>query len=363
MPVEMGSFDVIIGMDWLSKYSAVIDCAKKIVRIPSGSEILIVRSDGCSEGHRTRLNVISCTKVQKYLLKGSHVFLAHVTTKEIKDKSEKKRLEDVSIVQDFPKYFLRTCRLSDEGLRPSSSPWGTPVLFVKKKDGSFRMCIDYRELNKLTMKNRYPLPRIDELFDQLQGSSVYSKIDLTSGYHQLRVREEDIPKTAFRTRYGHYEFQETKSLENHDADGNPVPQWQKAGYLVMWRVADLYVGPFKVLEKVREVAYKLELPEELSKVHNTFYVSNLKKCHADNPLAVPLDGLHLDDKLHFVEEPVEIVGREVKQLKRSQIPLVNVRWTPREVLSSRGNVKTNSRRYTNTSSPRPHRRQVLHHEP
>ncbi|GJU76200.1 putative reverse transcriptase domain-containing protein [Tanacetum coccineum] len=84
---------------------------------------------------------------------------------------------------------------------------GAPVLFVKKKDGSFRMCIDYRELNKLTVKNRYPLPRIDDFFDQLQGSRVYSKIDLTSGYHQLRVREEDIPKTAFRTRYGHYEFQ------------------------------------------------------------------------------------------------------------------------------------------------------------
>ncbi|GJU37301.1 putative reverse transcriptase domain-containing protein [Tanacetum coccineum] len=98
--------------------------------------------------------------------------------------------------------------LSDRGfIRPSTSPWGAPVLFVKKKDGSFRMCIDYRELNKLTVKNRYPLPRIDDLFDQLQGSSVYSKIDLRSGYHQLRVRDEDIPKTAFRTRYGHYEFQ------------------------------------------------------------------------------------------------------------------------------------------------------------
>ncbi|GJT86304.1 putative reverse transcriptase domain-containing protein [Tanacetum coccineum] len=98
--------------------------------------------------------------------------------------------------------------LADRGfIRPSTSPWGAPVLFVKKKDGSFRMCIDYRELNKLTVKNRYPLPRIDDLFDQLQGSSVYSKIDLRSGYHQLRVRDEDIPKTTFRTRYGHYEFQ------------------------------------------------------------------------------------------------------------------------------------------------------------
>ncbi|GJX84418.1 putative reverse transcriptase domain-containing protein [Tanacetum coccineum] len=105
--------------------------------------------------------------------------------------------------------FLNTARnYTTKGfIRPSSSPWGAPVLFVKKKDGSFRMCIDYRELNKLMVKNRYPLPRIDDLFDQLQGSSVYSKIDLRSGYHQLRVREEDISKTAFRTRYGHYEFQ------------------------------------------------------------------------------------------------------------------------------------------------------------
>lgn len=89
---------------------------------------------------------------------------------------------------------------------PSSSPWGAPILFVKKKDGSHRMCIDYREMNKLKVKNRYPLPRIDDLFYQLQGASWFSKIDLRSGYHQMRVTEEDVDKTAFRTRYGHYEF-------------------------------------------------------------------------------------------------------------------------------------------------------------
>ncbi|KAL4026376.1 hypothetical protein IC575_014805 [Cucumis melo] len=97
--------------------------------------------------------------------------------------------------------------LLDKGfIRPSVSPWGAPVLFVKKKDGSMRLCIDYRELNKVTVKNRYPLPRIDDLFDQLQGATVFSKIDLRSGYHQLRIKNEDIPKTAFRSRYGHYEF-------------------------------------------------------------------------------------------------------------------------------------------------------------
>ncbi|GJR28576.1 putative reverse transcriptase domain-containing protein [Tanacetum coccineum] len=217
MPVELGSFDAIIGIDWLVKYQAIIVCAEKIV-----------------------------------------LFLANINTKEMEDKSEKKQLKDVLIVRDVPDVFPEDLsglpptrqvefqidlipgaapvarapyrlapyemkelskqlkELSDKGfIRPSSSPWGAPVLFVKKKDGSFRMCIDYRELNKLTVKNRYPLPRIDDLFDQLQGSSVYSKIDLRSGYQQLRVREEDILKTAFRTRYGHYEFQNKQEHEEH----------------------------------------------------------------------------------------------------------------------------------------------------
>nr|GFC18712.1 putative reverse transcriptase domain-containing protein [Tanacetum cinerariifolium] len=129
-----------------------------------------------------------------------------------------KRLEDVPIVREFSKVFLEDL----PGLPPARQvefhidlriykteflTLGPSILFVKKKDGSFRMCIDYRELNKLTVKNRYLLLRIDDLFDQLQASRVYSKIDLRSSYHQLRVREEDIPKTAFKTRYGHYEFQ------------------------------------------------------------------------------------------------------------------------------------------------------------
>jgi hypothetical protein len=89
-------------------------------------------------------------------------------------------------------------------IRPSSSPWGAPVLFVEKKDGTQRMCVDYRSLNEVTIKNKYPLPRIEDLFDQMKGASIFSKIDLRSGYHQLKIRESDIPKTTFHTRYGLY---------------------------------------------------------------------------------------------------------------------------------------------------------------
>ncbi|GJT42077.1 putative reverse transcriptase domain-containing protein [Tanacetum coccineum] len=221
MPVELGSFDAIIGMDWLAKYQAVIVCVEKIVCIPWGSETLVVHGDGSNRGNETRLNIISCTKTQKYMLKEyfPEVFPEDLSglppTRQVELKID--LLPGAATVAWAP-YRLASSELkelsdqlkelSNKGfIRPSSSPWGASVLFVKKKDGSFQMCIDYRELNKLTMKNRYPLPRIDDLFDQLQGSNVYSKIDLRSCYHQLRVREKYIPKMAFRTRYGHYEFQ------------------------------------------------------------------------------------------------------------------------------------------------------------
>ncbi|GJS14104.1 putative reverse transcriptase domain-containing protein [Tanacetum coccineum] len=258
IPFGHGSFDVIIGMDWLSNYKAEIICHEKVVRIPlPDGQVLRVVGERPDEKARLLMSA----------------------------KASDKKQEETVVVRDFPEVFLddlsrlppireieflieltpgvtsvakspyrlapseleelsgQLKELQDKGfIRPSSSPWGViiaflgslwcrsvmgvgrnspsmcmmllhgstyqgaPVLFVKKKDSSFRMCIDYRDLNKLTIKNRYPLPRIDDLFDQLQGSQFFLKIDLRSGYHQLRVHEDDIPKTAFRTRYGHLEF-------------------------------------------------------------------------------------------------------------------------------------------------------------
>ncbi|GKB30043.1 putative reverse transcriptase domain-containing protein [Tanacetum coccineum] len=222
IPFGHGSFDVIIGMDWLSNHKAEIICHEKVVRIPllDGKVLRVL-----GERPEDKARLLMSTKIRD------------------------KKQEEIVMVRDFPEVFsddlsglppLREIEfrielipgdvpiakspyrltpseleelsgqlkeLQDKGfIRPSSLPWGAPVLFVKKKDGSFRMCIDYRELNKLTIRNRYPLPRIDDLFDQLQGSQFFLKIDLRSGYHQLRVHEDDIPKTAFRTRYGHFEF-------------------------------------------------------------------------------------------------------------------------------------------------------------
>ncbi|GJW81175.1 putative nucleotidyltransferase, ribonuclease H [Tanacetum coccineum] len=220
--LNRGSFDVIVGIDWLSKRKFVIVCHEKVVEIPlEGSRKLRVQAERTLGAAKALMNA----------------------------KVDEPKVGDISVVRDFVDVFpedfsglppqrhvefridlvpgatpianspyrlaplemqelsRQLQELQDKGfIRPSHSPWGAPVLFVKKKDGSFRMCIDYRELNKLTVKNRHPLPRIDDLFDQLQGSRYFSKIDLRSGYHQLRVHEDNIPKTTFRTRYEHFEF-------------------------------------------------------------------------------------------------------------------------------------------------------------
>ncbi|GJV70891.1 putative reverse transcriptase domain-containing protein [Tanacetum coccineum] len=198
LPMELGSFDVIIGMDWLRRCHAVIVCDEKLVQIPYGNETLTFHGNESNKGRESWLTVISCLKAQEYMAKGCQDLPGLPPTRPVEFQID--LIPGAAPVAQAP-YRLAPSKmkelseqlqeLSDKGfIRPSSSPWGAPVLFVKKKDGSFRMCIDYHELNKLTVKNRYPLLRIDDLFDQLQGSSIYSKIDLRSGYHQLRDKKE-----------------------------------------------------------------------------------------------------------------------------------------------------------------------------
>nr|GEW38915.1 putative reverse transcriptase domain-containing protein [Tanacetum cinerariifolium] len=390
MPVEMGSFDVIIGMDWLSRYQAVIVCADKIVRIPWGRENLIFHGDG--------------------------IFLAHVTMKEAEGKSEKNRLENIPIVRDFPEVFFEDLsglpptrqvvfqidlipsatpvvrapyrlapsemkelseqlkELSDKGfIRPSSSPWGASVLFVKKKYGSLRMCINYQELNKLTVKNHYPLLRIDDLFDQLQGSSVYSKIDLRSseGIHVDPAKIESIkdwvsPKSPMEIRQflglvGYYRrFIEgfskiaklmtklTQKKIKFEPSGllvqPEIPIW-KWDNITMDFVTKLPKSPQEIDGQSERTIQTLEDMLRACVIdfrkgwvnqfplvefsYNNSYHDIIKAAPFEALYVVPLDGLHFDDKLRFVEEPVEIMDCEVKRLRNIRVPIVKVRWNSR----------------------------------
>ncbi|XP_075099244.1 uncharacterized protein LOC142176079 [Nicotiana tabacum] len=240
--LETLDFDVIMGMDWLESCYAKVGCRTKIVSFEfPGEPVLEWKGDAVAPRGR----FISYLKARKMISKG---YIYHLV--RVKDADAQiPTLQSVPIVNEFPEVFpedlpgippdreidfgidllpgtkpisippyrmapaelkelkVQLKDLLDKGfIRPSVSPWGTPVLFVRKKDGSLRMCIDYCQMNKVTIKIKYPLPRIDDLFDQLQGAQCYSKIDLRSGYHQLKVKEVDIPKIAFRTRYGHFEF-------------------------------------------------------------------------------------------------------------------------------------------------------------
>ncbi|KAL0546400.1 hypothetical protein IC582_016308 [Cucumis melo] len=190
--LDMLDFDVILGMDWLAANHASIDCSRKEVDVSLSSEP-VVRD--CPDVFPEELPGLPPHREVEFaielepgmvLISRAPYRMAPAELKELK----------VQLQELLDKGFIRS----------SVSPWGAPVLFVKKKDGSMRLCIDYRELNKVIVKNRYPLPRIDDLFDQLQGATVFSKIDLRSGYHQLRIKDGDVPKTNFRSRYGHYEF-------------------------------------------------------------------------------------------------------------------------------------------------------------
>ena len=233
---------MILGMDWLSRHQLMVDCRMKRVTLRTSNEDEVTfigeRSDHLS-------NVIFAATTRTMVRKGCEAYLAYVMD-TVKARSS---VSDIPTFSDFLDVFseellglppqreiefaidvvpgatpasitpyqmapmelkelkLQLQELLEKGfIRPSVSPWGAPVLFVKKKDGTLRLCIDYRQLNKLTVKNKYLLPRIDYLFDQLKGASIFSKIDLRSRCYQLRIKDVDVHKMAFKTRYGHYEF-------------------------------------------------------------------------------------------------------------------------------------------------------------
>ncbi|KAK2427684.1 putative mitochondrial protein [Trifolium repens] len=228
--IPLSGIDVIFGMNWLIFNRVHINCCDKVITFPKLEE---------------ESKLISGKEVRESLLEHGELFAMFASLKIENEVG----IKELPVVQEFPDVFpkdvsdmppereveftidlvpctspismapyrMSSTELSElkkqleellekKFIRPSVSPWGAPVLLVKKKDGSMRLCIDYRRLNQVTVKNKYPFPRIDDLMDQLVGAYVFSKIDLRSGYHQIRVKAEDIPKTAFRTRYGHYEY-------------------------------------------------------------------------------------------------------------------------------------------------------------
>ncbi|GJX90050.1 putative reverse transcriptase domain-containing protein [Tanacetum coccineum] len=236
-------------MDWLSKRKFVIVCHEKVVRIPlEGDEILRVHGEHTQGAVKTLMNTKVVAK-SPYRLAPSEMQELSRQLQELQDKG-----------------FIR----------PSHSPWGAPVLFVKQKDRSFCMYIDYRELNKITIKNRYPLPRIDDLFDQLQGACYFSKIDLRSGYHQLRVHEDDIPMTAFRTRYGHFEFTVMPfGLTNAPAVFMDLMNWVCKPYLDKFVI--VFIDDILIYSKTKE-EHEVHLKLVLELLRKEKLYAKLSKC-------------------------------------------------------------------------------------
>nr|GEU63169.1 putative reverse transcriptase domain-containing protein [Tanacetum cinerariifolium] len=389
IPLSRGSFDVIMGMDWLSKRMFVIVCHEKVVRIPlEGDEILQVHGESIWKAAKSLMNA----KVDEPRISDIPVVrdFTDVFPEDLSGLPPQRQVEfridlvlGATPVAKSP-YQLAPSEMQELSeqlqelqykgfIRPSHSSWGAPVLFAKKKDGSFRMCIDYRELNKLIVKNRYSLSRIDDLFDRLRGTKeeheVYMKLVLESmrkeklyakfsksqseafkqenvlaerlhGLDQQMERKgdeslyfmdrvwvlltlEDITRACvinfcgsyhssircapFEALYGRkcrspvlwVEIGESSliGLELVQETTDKVTPWKGVvRFGKKGKLASRHVGPFEILKRIGLVAYRLRLPEELNSVHDTFHVSNLKKCLADANLHVPLEEIKIEKK-------------------------------------------------------------------
>jgi hypothetical protein len=218
--LDSKGIDIILGMDWLSMYDGVIQCAKRAVRLTKKDGTIVEFIATAQVDQVSMLSQMKVTTLEEILVVQEYLDLF---PEELLGMPSDHDIESlIELLPRTPPICKRPYRMPVNKLvelkkqlaelqakgfiRPSSSPWGAPVLFVEKKDGTQQMCVDYRSLNEVTIKNKYPLPLIDDVFDQMKGASMFSKIDLRSRYHQLKIWESDIPKTAFCTQYGLYEY-------------------------------------------------------------------------------------------------------------------------------------------------------------
>ncbi|GJS07770.1 hypothetical protein Tco_0364566 [Tanacetum coccineum] len=428
MPIELGTFDVIIGMDWLVKHDAVIVCGEKVVRIPYGNKMLIVESaKGVS-----RLKVISCIKARKYVEQGCHLFLAHVT----ENKSKEKQLEDVPVIHNFPKVFPKEF----PGLPPPRQvefridlvPWAAPdrkdaceafealsefayeiregvhvdptkieaikswaalmkptearqflglarnTVGKKEKEKAFN--IDKQKIKELNLRQRRWIELLSDYDYEIRYHPGKANVvadalirkerdkplrrQRCSGDWIKHIRDSPIRRTSFflgkvfgfdaaifssgiRFKgFGYAPIESAVSISTRTV--YPISEIDKqcqdlsirhpsrvssaryeseipfeVGKGLLWDFGGVV---FPEEERREWGAYTLELLEELKGIHSTFHVSNLKKCLAEGDIVVPIDEIQLDDKLHMIEEPMDVIDREVKRLKQSRIPIVKVRW-------------------------------------
>nr|GEV24147.1 reverse transcriptase domain-containing protein [Tanacetum cinerariifolium] len=306
MPIELGSFDIIVGMDWLSKYHAVIVCDEKLVHIPFGDKTLTIHGDR----DKTRLSIISCIKTQKYLHKGLHVFLTHINEKKFGEMSDKKRPEDVPIIQDFLEVFpedfsrLPPATINLESEMKIFQRWCLGLTMVITND--ILIYSRDKEEHEEHLKLILELLKKDELYAKFSKCKFWiMKVQFLS--YVIESQAEFSYNNSYHTNIKAAPLKNcTKESVDHLSTGQG-------------KLNPRYIGPFKIIAKVGPVAYRLELPKELSNVHNTFHISNFKKCLSDESLVIPLDEIQVDDKLHFIEESVEIMDRKIKQLKRSRM--------------------------------------------